>query len=131
MSPASDPTGEAGSAVVEFVLVSALLTLLTLAVLQLALALHVRNTVQDAAAEGARAGALADARPGDGAARARELVIVGLGPGYEHRVESGRIAQGGRQVELVRIRAALPLAGLLGVDGGIEVVGRAPVESLD
>ncbi|BDZ44332.1 TadE/TadG family type IV pilus assembly protein [Naasia aerilata] len=41
-----------GSAPVEFVLVGALLTLLVLSVLQLGLALHVRNTVTDAAAEG-------------------------------------------------------------------------------
>ncbi len=38
-----------GSAPVEFVLVGLLLTFLTLAVLQLALALHIRNTALDAA----------------------------------------------------------------------------------
>ncbi|MDQ2661335.1 MAG: pilus assembly protein, partial [Actinomycetota bacterium] len=45
---------ERGSAVAEFTLVGILLTVLALAVVQLALALHVRNTMLDAAAEGAR-----------------------------------------------------------------------------
>ena len=45
--------------------------MLTLAVVQLALALHVRNTVIDAAAEGARFASLAGSSPADGVARTR------------------------------------------------------------
>ena len=45
-------TDDTGSAIAEFVMVSALLTVLTLSVLQLGLTLLVRNTVLDAAAEG-------------------------------------------------------------------------------
>ena len=65
MSPATDPPGtvavhrvrsilrdDGGSAVAEFVMVGALLTVLTLSVIQLGLALHIRNTVLDAASEG-------------------------------------------------------------------------------
>ncbi|RIJ01598.1 pilus assembly protein, partial [Clavibacter nebraskensis] len=48
-----------GSAPAEFVMVGALLVVLALSVVQLALALHVRTTVLDAAAEGARTAALA------------------------------------------------------------------------
>ena len=51
--------GDRGSAVVEFALVTPLLLLVALAVLQITLALHVRSTLTAAAAEGARAGALA------------------------------------------------------------------------
>ncbi|HET8926556.1 MAG TPA: TadE/TadG family type IV pilus assembly protein, partial [Microbacterium sp.] len=51
---------DAGSSPVEFVLVGALLTVLTLAVLQLGLAVYVRNVVHDAAVEGAFHAALAD-----------------------------------------------------------------------
>ena len=43
-----------GSAVVDFTLVGILLTFLFLALLQLGLALHVRNTLVASAAEGAR-----------------------------------------------------------------------------
>ena len=81
---------ERGSAVVEFVLVGMMLTFLTLAVLQLALALHIRNTVLDAAAEGARFGALADNTPSDGVARTIELITSAIGPDYAGDVTSER-----------------------------------------
>ena len=61
--------GEEGSAAAEFVMVGALLTVLTLAIMQLGLAQLVRNTVLDAAAEGARYAALADSGLGEGTAR--------------------------------------------------------------
>ena len=51
---------EQGSAVVDFVLVGGLLTMFFLAIIQLTLILHVRNTLIDAAASGARYGTLAD-----------------------------------------------------------------------
>src|SRR4029453_4872725 len=47
------PCREAGAAVVEFTLVTVVLVVLFLAILQLALALYVRNTLVAAAAEGA------------------------------------------------------------------------------
>ena len=56
---------ERGAAVVDFVLIGALLTLLFLAIVQLTLVLHVRNTLIDAAASGARYGTLADRNDGD------------------------------------------------------------------
>ena len=49
----------------DFVLIGALLTLLFLAIVQLTLILHVRNTLIDAAASGARYGTLADRNDGD------------------------------------------------------------------
>nr|WP_231716034.1 TadE family protein [Arthrobacter zhangbolii] len=55
---------ERGSAVVDFVLVGALVGLVFMAVIQLALVLHVRNTLIDAAATGDRYGTLADRSPG-------------------------------------------------------------------
>ena len=52
---------ERGSAVAEFTMVAGLLVALVLSVMQLALALHVRATVADAAAEGARHASLVGA----------------------------------------------------------------------
>ena len=49
---------ERGSAVVDFVFVLVLLLPLVFGILQLALVMHVRNTLAAAAAEGARAGAV-------------------------------------------------------------------------
>jgi Flp pilus assembly protein TadG len=66
-----------GSAPAEFVMVGALLVVLALSVIQLALALHVRTTVLDAAAEGARTAALAGATRADGVERTRDLITSG------------------------------------------------------
>ena len=62
---------ERGAAVVEFVLVMVLLVPLVLGIAQVALVLHVRNTLSAAASDGARASAPLEASPADGARRAR------------------------------------------------------------
>ncbi|TFC95146.1 MULTISPECIES: TadE family protein [Cryobacterium] len=124
------PGGEQGSAAAEFVMVGALLTVLTLAVMQLGIALLVRNTVLDAAAEGARYAALADSGLGEGAARTRELITASIGPAYATDVEATYGDFGGFPSVQVRVVAPLPLLALFGVDRGLEVVGHAAVESL-
>lgn len=65
---------EAGSGVVDFLLVTGLLLFLFLAVVQVGLVVHTRTLLVAAAAEGARYGADADRTPEQGAERAREAV---------------------------------------------------------
>jgi len=120
-----------GSAPAEFAMVGALLTVLTLSVLQLGLALHIRNTVSDAASEGARFAALADNRLGDGVRRTEELITSALGAGYATDVRAEYGTYLGHPASIVTVRAPLPLIGLAGIDGGLEVVGHAAVETLD
>lgn len=115
---------------VEFVLVASLLMVMTLAVLQLALSLHVRNTVQDAAAEGARFAALADGGRAAGAERTDALLTAALGADYDRRIGVGTVEADGHEIVVVTVQAPLPVIGMLGVDGGVEVSGRAPVETL-
>lgn len=122
---------EAGSAPVEFVLVGVLLTFLVLAVLQLALALHIRNTVLDAAAEGARYGALADNEPGDAASRTAELIATAVGPDYARDISVREGAWMGAPAVIVTVRTTLPLLGMLGPDRALEVEGHAARETLD
>ncbi|MEJ3405037.1 TadE/TadG family type IV pilus assembly protein [Rathayibacter sp. YIM 133350] len=122
---------EAGSAVAEFVMVSALLTALALAVLQLGFALLIRNTVLDAAAEGARYAALADTGLAAGAQRTRELITTALGPDYAAHIEARYGNYAGHASTEVRVRTPLPLAGLFGPDRAMEVVGHASLETLD
>ena len=112
-------------------MVSALLTVLTLSVLQLGLALHIRNTVLDAAAEGARYAALADNELGDGVVRTKDLISSALGAGYARDVTivSGRYH--GHPAAIVTVRTPLPLFGLVGIDNGLEVSGHAAIETLD
>lgn len=128
MSPRS-ATDDVGSAVVGFVLVSLMTTAVFLGVLQVALALHVRATLVDCAAEGARFGALADRTPADGAARARELVAMSLSARFAERVEGSRTVVDGLEVVRVEVVAPLPVLGLLGPGGVVEVDGHALVEA--
>jgi len=108
-----------GSAVAEFIMVGALLTALTLAVMQLALALHVRNT------------AIADARLDDGVRRTRELIGSALGPQYPVEVEARVDEVGGYRSTAIVVRGDLPVIGLFGLGRGMEVTGHAVVESLE
>ena len=110
-------------------MVSALLIALALAVIQFAFALYVRNTVQDAAAEGARYGALADRTASDGAERTRELIDASLSRGYAQSVTAGYTTFAGTQATEVTVRAPLPLLGLFGLPDSLEVSGHAAVEN--
>jgi hypothetical protein len=110
--------------VLDFVLVAPLVAVLALAVVQLALALHVRATLAAAAAEGARSAAAWGAAPRDGVTRARELVndnlagdvVTAMSARYERRL--------GLPVVTVRIDGRVPMIGLLGPQG-LTVEGSA------
>jgi Flp pilus assembly protein TadG len=116
---------ESGSAVVDFVLVSALLVMLFLAIGQLSLALHVRNTLVAAASEGARYGADADRSPADGADRTRELIRQSLSGGFADDVSASMGEVDGVSVVVVEVRARLPLLGWLGPSRALVVRGHA------
>ena len=121
---------ESGSAVAEFVMVVALLTVLTLSVIQLGLALLIRNTMLDAAGEGARFAALADNGLVDGVERATQLITVAIGPAYAADVSASYGTYLGHPAAVVTIRSPLPLIGLIGIAHGLEVSGHAAVETL-
>jgi len=112
-------------------MVGALLTVLTLSVLQLGLALHIRNTVQDAAAEGARYGALADNTPADGVRRTTDLIDLAIGDDYAQNVTAHGGSWMGHPAVTITVQTRLPLFGLVGIDGVLEVSGHAAVETLD
>lgn len=112
-------------------MVGTLLTVLTLAVIQLGFALLIRNTVMDAASEGARFAALADNGLPDGVARTKELITVALGPSYAKEVSAEYGSYLGHPSATVSVNAPLPLIGLVGIDHGLEVEGHAAVETLD
>lgn len=129
--PLGTSADDHGSAVVENLLVTVLLTTLAFAVVQLALALHVRTTVVDAAAEGARFGALAGNGPADAAERTRALIDTAIGDGYATRVQAGYGDYRGRPSIAVTVEGTLPVIGLIGVGEGLHAVGRAAVETLE
>lgn len=119
-----------GSAVVEFVLVGVLLTILTLSVIQLGLALLIRNTVQDAASEGARYGALADNTQSDGVLRTRQLITAAIGPAYANDITVATGSYDGYPADIVTVSTPLPLIGLIGIPNGLKVHGHAAIETL-
>lgn len=121
--------GESGSAVVDFVMTSALLMFVFLAVFQLGLALHVRNTLISCAAEGARYGARDGATPEQGAGRARELISRSLSSRFAAGVSASVQTTGADvRVLVVDVTAPIPVVGPLGPSDGLEVRGRAFME---
>ena len=124
--------GERGSAVVDFVMVSMLIVALLLAVLQVAVYVHVRNVVTASAQEGARFAANADVDSAAGAARTVEVV---------GRATSAQAAEGlactsaeevdgsGLTVVVVQCSGSVPsLLSALGNLLPLEVTGRAVKE---
>lgn len=127
---ASRPAGadDRGSAVVDFALVGGLVALVFAGVLQLTLAQHVRNTLVDCAAEGARYAALADRTPEDGVGRAQQLIAAALSSAYAQDVTARRTVIDGLDVVEVTVVAPLPVAGLVGPAGSLTVAGHALAE---
>lgn len=119
----TDAPGDAGAAVVEFVLVTALLLGLFLGVAQLGFVLYVRNTLVACAADGARYAANADRTPAEGAAQARELIRRSLPDRFADNVAAGY--EPGSDAVFVQVRADLPLLGPWGVPNRLVLRGHA------
>lgn len=120
---------ERGSAVVDFALTSILLLLVFLAVFQLGLVLHVRNTLVSCASEGARHGARAGSSPEQGAARTRDLIDRSLSSRFSGGVAARTDTTAeGVQVVVVDVAAPLPLIGPIGPGDALDVRGRAFLE---
>lgn len=119
---------EQGSAVVDFVLVGGLLAMFFLAILQLTLVLHVRNTLIDAAASGARYGTLADRNANDAEERTRGLISMALNPGFAEQVSTREVQFQGMRTLEVTVRSPMPVIGLIGPRDMLEVKGHAAVQ---
>lgn len=109
-------------------LVGVLLVALFLAIAQLALVLHVRNTLVAAAAEGARYGANADRDPADGAERTRQIVSDALSVSLIDDVQADYEPVDGETAVVVRVRATLPVIAFLGPARALRVSAHALAE---
>ncbi len=119
------PRAERGSAVAQFVLVTVLLVVLVLAIAQLGLAIHVRNTLVASAAEGARYAANADRDLEHGVARTRDLITDALSAHYARDVRAEYVQSGGLVLVRVEVDARIPLVGLAGPSRGLQVAAHA------
>jgi Flp pilus assembly protein TadG len=119
---------ERGSAVVDFVLVMMVLIPLVLGILQVALVLHVRNTLTAAASEGARYGATLDREPDDGAARTRSAIQGALADRFARDITAVGEPVSGSPGVRVTVHAEVPALGLWGPGMSITATGHAVEE---
>ena len=119
---------ERGSAVVDFVLVLLVLLPLVLGILQVALALHVRNTLASAAAEGARHAAVAGSSAPAGQAKVQELVSGALSADFVRSVSVRPALVGGAPGYEAVVTADVGLLGFGGAGVPVRVSGHAVAE---
>jgi Flp pilus assembly protein TadG len=116
---------EHGAAVVDFVLVSLVLLPLVLGLVQVALVLHVRNTLTAAATEGARYGATVDRGPADGITRTRDQIARAIADQYAADVTGSDVVVDGVPTVEIRVHASVPALGLWGPGVELVVTGHA------
>lgn len=117
-----------GAAVVDIVLVIVVLVPLVLGIIQVALVMHVRNTLAAAAAEGARYAATQGGSPGAGASRTRSQIDTGIAGGFARDIEVRQVVLGGVPSVEVVVRARVPALGLGGPGVDLVVEGHATAE---
>jgi Flp pilus assembly protein TadG len=120
--------GSRGAAIVDFVLVLAILVPVFLGILQLALVLLVRNTLAAAASEGARYAATLDREPVDGEARTRAQIRGALADRCADDVDAQPVLVDGAPGIEVTVHAVVPALGLGGPGISLTVTGHAVEE---
>lgn len=108
---------------VEFVLIAILVVIIALGVIQLSVALHVRNMAISAASEGARLAAAHDRGLAEGEARAQDVLVSSIG-NVPATVTAAETVVGGVPAVVVEIETSVPVLGLWGV-GAIHVQAQA------
>ncbi|HYO41388.1 MAG TPA: TadE/TadG family type IV pilus assembly protein [Nocardioidaceae bacterium] len=117
-----------GAAVVDFVLVLVVLIPLFLGILQVALVLHVRNTLVAAASEGARYAATVDRPVEAGADRTRRQIADALAARFARDVRAHPATVRGAPGVEVEVTAEVPPLGLWGPGVRLHVAGHAVEE---
>lgn len=120
-----------GSAIVDFVLVLAVLLPLFAGIVQVALVLHIRNTLTSAASEGARHAATYDHDLADGEQRTREEIGRALAARFADEVRIEEHVVEGQPGVRVTVEATVPAFGLGGPAVSIRVRGHAVEEVVD
>lgn len=113
---------------VDFVLVLVVLVPLVLGIFQVALVLHVRNTLTAAASEGARYAATLDRGPQAGVARTRQQISGALAGRFARQVRARPATVRGAPGVEVDVHADVPPLGVWGPGIGVDVSGHAVEE---
>ena len=101
---------------------------LFLGILQLALVLHVRNTLTAAASEGARYAATVDRPLGAGADKTREQISGALAERFAQAVTARATTVHGAPGVEVEVTAVVPPLGIWGPGMRLDVTGHAVEE---
>ena len=109
----------------EFVLVLLVLVPLVFGIAQVALVMHVRNTLVAAASDGARSAAMLGSGTDAARDRAREVIGTTLADRYAESIEARESVVDGVVVVEVRIRADVPPLGLWGPRVPVSAEGHA------
>ena len=120
--------GDPGSAIVDFVLVVVVVVPLFLGILQVALVLHVRNTLASAASEGARYAATIDRTPQAGVVRTRQQIAGAIADRFASNVTAHSVRVSGAPGVRVNVVAEVPPLGLWGPAVRLSVSGHAVEE---
>lgn len=113
-----------GNAVAEFPLVAALVTAVALSVIQVALYVHVRNGLTDAAVQSAYHASLQGNDVSDGITRAEDITNRRFASLVTPNV-TGKVNNG---IVEITITTNVPLVGFLGPAHGLKVTGHAVKE---
>lgn len=124
----SGTSDERGAAVVDFVLVLVLLLPIVLAIVQVALVMHVRNTLASAAAEGARQAAVLGSSAQAGEERVRQQVATAIAGRFTRNVTVRPTVVGGAPGYEAVVVADVPALGLGGPAMRVRVSGHAVLE---
>ena len=121
---------ERGSAVVDFVLVLVVVVPMFLGIMQVALVLHVRNTLTSAASEGARYAATADRPLGAGVDRTRQQIEGAIAARFATNITAHADMIGDAPGVRVDVVADVPPLGIWGPAVRVVVSGHAVEEVL-
>ncbi len=102
---------------------------LVLGLIQVALVLHVRNTLTAAATEGARYAATVDRSPTDGVARTRAQIGDAISERFAGEIDARDVVVDGVPTVEIRVHANIPPLGIWGPGVEIEVAGHAVRET--
>ena len=117
-----------GAAVADFVLVLVILIPLFVGILQVGLVLLVRNTLANAAAEGARHAATLDRDLAAGEQWTRHQVTGAISGRFARDIDVRLVSIGGQPTVEVVVHASVPALGLGGPAISLDVVGHAVEE---
>lgn len=127
--PGAGRRSSRGSAVADFVLVLVILIPLFLGILQVGLVLLVRNTLANAAAEGARHAATLDRDLAAGEQWTRQQIAGAVSGRFARDIDASLVSVGGQPTVEIRVHATVPALGLGGPAISLDVVGHAVEEA--